>query len=143
MDWIVWIWLALAIIFLIVEGFGVSLVSIWFAVGAFAAVAVHLLGGELWLQILVFLVVSGLTLACLRPLFRKFIKPKMVATNADAVIGTTGVVTEDIDNLTPQGQVKLGGMYWTARSTEGLRISTGSQITVDKIEGVKVYVTQV
>lgn len=143
MDWIVWIWLALAILFLIVEGTTVSLVSIWFAAGAFAAVAVTLLGGELWLQILVFLAVAAVTLACLRPLFRRFIKPKVVATNADAVIGSTGYVTEDIDNLTAQGQVKLGGMYWTARSTEGLRISTGTKITVDKIEGVKVYVTQV
>lgn len=143
MDWIVWIWLALAIMFLIVEGVTVSLVSIWFAAGAFAAVVVNLLGGALWLQILVFLAVSAVMLACLRPVFRRFIKPKMVATNADAVIGTTGYVTEDIDNLAAQGRVKLGGMYWTARSTEGLRISTGTQITVDKIEGVKVYVTQV
>ena len=143
MDWIVWIWLALAILFLIVEGVTVSLVSIWFAAGSFAAVVVNLLGGALWLQILVFLAVSAVTLACLRPLFRRFIKPRLVATNADAVIGSTGYVTEEIDNLTAKGQVKLGGMYWTARSTEGLRISTGSEITVDKIEGVKVYVTQV
>ena len=143
MDWIVWIWLALAILFLIVEGVTVSLVSIWFAAGSFAAVVVNLLGGALWLQILVFLAVAAVTLACLRPLFRRFIKPRLVATNADAVIGSTGYVTEEIDNLTAKGQVKLGGMYWTARSTEGLRISTGSEITVDKIEGVKVYVTQV
>lgn len=143
MDWIVWIWLALAILFLIVEGVTVSLVSIWFAAGSFAAVVVNLLGGALWLQILVFLAVAAVTLACLRPLFRRFIKPRLVATNADAVIGSTGYVTEEIDNLAAKGQVKLGGMYWTARSTEGLRISTGSEITVDKIEGVKVYVTQV
>lgn len=143
MDWTLWLWLALAVVFLIMEGCTVSLVSIWFAVGAFCALAADLLGAELWLQVLIFLVVSAAALACLRPLFRRFIKPKLVPTNADSLIGTAGVVTEEIDNLATQGQVKLGGMYWSARSTEGKKISTGSQITVDKIEGVKVFVTQV
>lgn len=141
MNLALWIWLALMVVFLIVEGATVSLVSIWFAVGALAAIAANLLGAQLWLQILIFLAVSGVMLACLRPLFRKFIKPKVVATNADSVIGSEGFVTEDIDNLSAQGQVKLGGMYWSARSTSGEKISTGSQITVDKIEGVKVFVT--
>ncbi len=141
MNLALWIWLALMVVFLIVEGATVCLVSIWFAVGALAAIAANLLGVQLWLQILIFLAVSGVMLACLRPLFRKFIKPKVVATNADSVIGSEGFVTEDIDNLSAQGQVKLGGMYWSARSTSGEKISTGSQITVDKIEGVKVFVT--
>lgn len=143
MNWVPWIWLALAVIFLIVEGSTVSLVSIWFTVGALSAMTASLLGAQLWLQILIFLAVSGAMLVCLRPLFRKFIKPKVVATNTDSVIGSEGFVTEDIDNRSSQGQVKLGGMYWSARSTSGAKISTGSQITVDKIEGVKVFVTQV
>jgi membrane protein implicated in regulation of membrane protease activity len=141
MNWALWIWLALAVLFLVVEACTVSLVSIWFSVGALAAVVTNLLGGALWLQLLLFLVVSAALLACLRPLFRKFIKPKMVATNADSVIGTTGFVTEEISQQS--GQVKLGGMYWSARSTTGEKISTGCEITVDKIEGVKVFVTQV
>ena len=142
MNWPLWIWLGLSVVFLIVEGCTVSLVSIWFAVGGLAAVIANLLGAQLWLQILVFLVVSAGLLACLRPTFRKWIKPKMVPTNIDSVIGTTGFVTEDIDNLSACGQVKLGGMYWSARSTSGENISTGTKITVDKIEGVKVFVTQ-
>jgi membrane protein implicated in regulation of membrane protease activity len=141
MNWALWIWLALAVLFLVVEACTVSLVSIWFSAGALAAVVTNLLGGALWLQLLLFLVVAAALLACLRPLFRKFIKPKMVATNVDSVIGTTGFVTEEISQQS--GQVKLGGMYWSARSTTGEKISTGCEVTVDKIEGVKVFVTQV
>lgn len=143
MNWVLWIWLALAVVFLIVEGSTVSLISIWFAVGALAAMVASLWGASLWLQLLIFVAVSGAMLACLRPLFCKFIKPKVIATNTDSVIGSEGLVTEDIDNLSAQGQVKLGGLYWSARSTSGEKISTGSQITVDKVEGVKVFVTQV
>lgn len=143
MNWSLWIWLGLTVVFLIVEGCTVNLVSIWFAVGALTAMVTDMLGGQLWLQVLIFLAVSALMLACLRPLFRKFIKPKVVPTNVDSVIGSLGYVTEDIDNLAAQGQVKLGGMHWTARSTSGEKISTGCEITVDKIEGVKVFVTQV
>ena len=141
MNWALWIWLTLVVLFLVVEACTVSLVSIWFSAGALAAVVTNLLGGALWLQLLIFLVVAAALLACLRPLFRKFIKPKMVATNVDSVIGTTGFVTEEISQQS--GQVKLGGMYWSARSTTGEKISTGCEITVDKIEGVKVFVTQV
>lgn len=143
MNWALWIWLALSIVFLIVESGTVGLVSIWFAVGSLAAMVTSMLGGALWLQLLIFFAISGGLLACLRPLFRKFIKPKVVSTNVDSVIGSTGFVTEDIDNISAHGQVKLGGMYWTARSSSGEKISTGTQITVDKIEGVKVYVTKV
>lgn len=143
MNWSLWIWLGLTVLFLIVEGCTVNLVSIWFAIGGLSAVVTNLLGGQLWLQVLIFLAVSAVMLACLRPLSRKFIKPKVVPTNVDAMIGSAGFVTEEIDNLAARGQVKLGGMVWTARSTSGEKISTGCEITVDKIEGVKVFVTQV
>lgn len=136
-------WLVAMLVFLAVEGASVSLVSVWFAAGALAALIAALLGGELWLQILLFVVVTGATLACLRPMVRKFIKPRITSTNVDAVIGTEGYVTADIDNLNAVGQVKLGGMEWTARSTSGEPISAGTLVKVDKIEGVKAFVSPV
>ena len=136
-------WLVAMLVFLAVEGASVSLVSVWFAAGALAALIAALLGGELWLQIVLFVVVAGLTLACLRPLVRKFIKPRITKTNVDAVIGAEGYVTADIDNLNAVGQVKLNGMEWTARSTSGDPISAGTLVKVDKIEGVKAFVSPV
>lgn len=138
------VWFALMVAFLIAEGAcPFHLISVWFAVGALAAVAVSLLGGSVWLQITVFLVVSGVLLISLWPIVRKFLKPKLVKTNVDALVGSSGYVTADIDNLAATGQVKLGAMEWTARSTSGNAIAAGKLVKVDRIEGVKAFVSEV
>ena len=137
------IWLGIMVVFLFMEANTVSLVSIWFAAGSLAALIASLFGAQLWLQITLFLVVSAATLACLRPLVRKYIKPKIVPTNTDALLQSQGYVTEDIDNLAAHGQVKLGAMELTARSTNGNPIPQGTLVKVDKIEGVKAFVTPV
>lgn len=143
MNWAAIIWLVLMVVFLAVEASTVTLVSLWFAAGSLCAMVVSLLGGALWLQTTVFLAVSVVLLTALRPLVRKFITPKLTATNVDSVIGSTGLVSVAIDNVTASGQVKLGAMYWTARSTGGDPIPEGTRVRVDKIEGVKVFVTPV
>ena len=139
MDWVVW--LILMVVFLIAEACTVSLVSIWFAVGSMGALIASVCDAQLWIQIAVFIVLSATLLACMRPFVKKFIKPKITATNADSIIGSEGFVTEDIDNLSARGQVKLGGMFWSARSTSGDPISKDTKVKVDRIEGVKVFVS--
>jgi len=141
MDLVAVLWLVLLVVFLIVEASTVTLVSLWFAAGSLIALFVSLLGGPLWLQLLLFLAVSTLSLLALRPVFRKFIRPKLTATNVDSVIGSTGLVTTPIDNVSASGQVKLGAMEWTARSTSGALIEAGTLVRVDRIEGVKVFVS--
>ena len=137
------LWLVLLIVFLMMEAQTVAMVSLWFGAGALAALITALCGGEFWLQIVIFFGVSILSLASLRPLTRKFFTPKITKTNVDSVIGSEGLVTADIDNITAQGQVKLGAMEWTARSTDGSIISEGTLVKVDRIEGVKAFVTPV
>ena len=138
-----WIWLIMAVIFLIAEAATVTMVSLWFAGGCLAALAVALLGGSWGLQLGTVLVVSAALLACLRPIARKHFTPKLTKTNVDAVIGSQGYVTADIDNIAATGKVKLGAMEWTARSTAGTQIPAGTLVKVDKIEGVKAFVTPV
>ncbi len=137
------VWLGLMILFLIAEGATVSLVSLWFAAGAVVAMFAALLGAGAWLQTGLFLAVSGALLLMLRPIVRRYLVPKITATNVDSLVGATGLVTVAIDNVTASGQVKLGAMEWTARSTTGENIPQGTLIRVDRIEGVKVYVTPV
>ena len=138
-----WIWLILAVVFLLAEAATVTTVSLWFAGGCLAAMVVALTGGSLGFQVFVALAVSAGLLACLRPIVRKHFTPKLTKTNVDAVIGSRGYVTADIDNLAATGTVKLGAMEWTARSTAGTAIPAGTLVKVDKIEGVKVFVTAV
>ena len=142
MNWEAISWFAAMLVFLIVEAAcPIHLVSIWFAAGALVARVISILDGMLWLQITAFCVVSGALLFALWPFIRKFLNPHLTKTNVDAVIGTQGVVTAEIDNLNAVGQVKIGGMEWTARSTTGANIPAGTRIQVDRIEGVKAFVS--
>ena len=144
MDLVAIIWMGLLIAFLIVEAAcPIHLVSIWFATGSLAALVVYWLHGPLWLQVLLFFLVSGGLLLALWPFTKKFLNPNVTATNIDSVIGSIGIVTATIDNIEAHGQVKLNGMEWSARSTTGEAIEAHTRVRVDKIEGVKVFVTPV
>jgi membrane protein implicated in regulation of membrane protease activity len=137
------VWLALLIIFAGLEGISVGLTSIWFAAGALCALVVALLGGGLWLQIVVFIVVSALCMLAIRPLAKKILTPRVQATNADRIIGQEALVTEDIDDLQGKGAVVIGGVTWTARSGTDQIIPNGTKVKVLRIEGVKVFVETV
>lgn len=138
-------WVVLMVIFLVVEAAcPVHLVSVWFAAGALISAIVGQFGGEIWLQVVVFLAVSIGALLLMWRYVVKFMKGgENTKTNLDSVIGSQGYVTAAIDNLNATGQVKLGGMYWTARSSDGKIIPEGTLVQVDRIEGVKVFVTVV
>ena len=134
-------WLIAFILFVVGEAVTVGLVAIWFAVGALGALAAAALGGGLWLQIVIFLLLSALSLMLLKPLSRRWMAGhKAARTNADRVIGETALVTEDIDNTMATGQVQVDGQIWTARSAYGVVIPAGSRVKVLSIQGVKVMV---
>ena len=135
------VWLILLVVFVIAEAATVSMVSSWFAGGALVALLVSLIGGAVWLQTLVFFTVSIVLLALLRPVVRKFLKPRLVQTNADSLIGTTCRVIEPIDDA--QGRVQVGDISWSARSENGGEIPVGAQVKILKIQGVKLLVEEV
>lgn len=142
MNWLAIIWLGLMALFLVIEAAcPIHLVSVWFAAASLVAMVVALLGGALWLQIVVFLVVSVALLGCFWPLVKKFINPNVTATNADSLIGLVAHVTEDIDNIDGLGRVKVNGMYWAARSFDGNAIAKGTLVRIERIEGVKLIVS--
>ena len=134
------LWLALLIVFAVLEASTVSLVSLWFMGGALTALIAALCGAEIWLQIILFFVVSIALLLCLRPLSKKLLKKKKVATNADSNIGKTAVVTETIDNLRGTGAVKISGVEWSARSVDDSVLEKDAVVRILRIEGVKVCV---
>ena len=143
MNWAAIVWLVLIVVFLMIEASTVTLVSLWFAAGSLAALLVSLLKAPLWFQAGVFVIVSAVCLTALRPLVRKHINPKITKTNVDAMVGATGLVTTPIDNVSAVGQVKLGAMYWTARSVSGDPIPQDTLVRVVRIEGVKAFVEPV
>ena len=135
------VWLVAMIVLLIIEGIVPGLVSIWFAIGAFAAMISAILGAPLWLQVLWFFAVSILMLCLTRPFAKKYVNSRAMRTNADMLIGKECVVTEAIDNVLGTGAVTVGGKVWTARTEEpDGKAETGKVMTVVKIEGVKLIV---
>lgn len=133
-------WLIVFIILIVVEAATVSLTSIWFAAGALAALISAAFDAPIELQVIWFIIVSGVTLYFTRPLAKKYLNSKRTATNADRVLDSVCIVTEEIDNFAGTGTVSVGGKLWTARSKTGDKISKGETVKAMSIEGVKLIV---
>lgn len=134
-------WLVAMVVLLIIEAAIPGLVSIWFALGALAALISAMCHAPIWLQIVWFVVVSVLALILTRPFVRKYVNSRTTPTNADMGIGKDAVVTEPIDNLHAKGAVLLDGKTWTARmADETQRAEEGETVRVLRIEGVKLIV---
>lgn len=133
-------WLIILVVLALAEAATINLVSIWFAAGALVALLVSLFCQNFWIQLVLFILVSTLCLALVRPLAQKKFTPHLRPTNLDLLLGQDAVVTEDIDNLASTGQVKVGGQIWTARNEVEEPIPAGTIVQVLRIEGVKIIV---
>ena len=134
------LWLIIAVILGILEAVTVSLVSIWFAIGALAAIIPAYFEVPFWGQILVFLAVSAIAFAFTKRFFKDVVKVKKQPTNSDSLIGTDGIVTAEINNLEGAGKVYISGLTWSAKSKNGEKIPEGAVVTVYKIEGATLIV---
>ena len=133
-------WLVAAVILFVIEALTVNLVCIWFACGALLAMITAFFGVPFYAQLPIFLIASVAVLFAWRPWLKKKIVPKKTATNADMVIGQTGIVLEAIDNVAEAGRVSAGGLSWSARSADGSAIPAQETIVVKSIDGVKLIV---
>ena len=134
------IWAVLMIIMLVTEAATQSLVSIWFAAGALSALLAAVLGASLSIQTAVFFFVSGILLAFLLPFAKRKIETVKTATNADRIIGKTGVVTQAIDPTEGKGQIRILGSIWSAKTADGSILAEGTEVIVEDISGVKAVV---
>lgn len=135
-------WIIAMVAFLIVEAVTVGLASIWFAVGSLAAMFCAMFGAQIWLQVVVFLIVSAAALYFTRPLVKKYINEKKQPTNADMSIGKECRVTETVNNIAGTGAVYIDGKTWTARSENDEIIPEGELVRALRIEGVKLIVSK-
>lgn len=135
------IWLALVIIFAIMEMISLGLTSIWFAGGAFVAAISAMLGAPIWLQILIFIVVSAVLLASTRGVAKTFLEKKLEKTNAEGLVGKSSIVVETIDNAASTGKIRIGDVEWTARAIQETQvIPKDSKVMIREITGVKCMV---
>lgn len=136
-----YLWLAAAVIFVLVEAGTMGLTSIWFAFGSLAALLLALLGCSIPVQAAGFLLAAGALLLMIRPLTQKHFRIGREKTNADRIIGMKGIVLQTIDNQAATGQVRVAGQVWTARSENSdVTFPEGAEVTIQAISGVKVLV---
>lgn len=137
------IWLILMVVFLIIEAITMGLTTIWFAVGALVAMILALFGVPIGVQVTVFLILSIACLFFLYPVVKNKIKPGQTRTNYETVIDKVGIVTEKIDNMKAQGQVKVEGQIWSAKALEDIEIEVGAKVKIIEVIGVKLIVSAI
>ena len=137
-------WLIAAGIFFIIEIATVGFLVFWFGIGALIAMVVSIFVPNVYIQALVFIVSSTLLIFFTKPFVNKFVnKEKTIATNAYSIIGRTGIVTIEINDLKGTGQVKIGGETWSAKTLSEETIPENTEIEVVKIDVVKAIVQKV
>lgn len=133
-------WLILVILLIVVEVATYQLVAVWFAVGAVAALVASLFELSGTVQIVVFVIVSAISLIASRPMVKKVQSAPKDKTNADRVIGRTARVIVPI-TAEQKGRVHVDGLDWSAAAqTMGECFEVGQEVIVARIEGVTVYV---
>lgn len=133
-------WLTVAVLAGVIEALTAGLFSIWFVIGALAAVIPAWFGASVDLQITAFIAASAFALALTRPFFQRLLRVKKTPTNADMVIGADAVVLSQVDNILGHGRVRAGGLEWEARSADGTKIEKGAVVKVVELSGVTLIV---
>ena len=141
MEEIMIFWMVLLILCIGIEVLTLGLTTIWFAGGALVAIFANLLYAPIFVQIVLFFLVSLVLLFFTRPIAVKYFNRDRVKTNVESMVGRQAIVTEEIDNMKATGQVTVSGQEWTARSwDEGVKIPEGEIVAVKSISGVKLIV---
>lgn len=134
------VWLIILVVLIIIELVTLGLTTIWFAGGSLAAFIAAVAGGDIYVQVGLFLVVSVVLLLFTRPFAVKFLNKTRTSTNADSYIGKQAVVLEAISNLQSKGKVTFNGIEWTARTKDDKEIEKDSIVNIIAIDGVKLIV---
>jgi len=134
-----WFWVALTVIFTIIEVFTLGLTTIWFAISALVMVFLSFLRIPLVFQILIFLAISAVLLFFTRPIAIKKLKIGKEKTNVDSLAGKCALVTKKITEF-DNGEVKINGLIWTARTEDGSILTEGNKCEIVRIEGVHAIV---
>ena len=142
-EYMVWIWLGIFVIAVIAEVATQDLVSIWFALGSLVALCVSF-GVPFWVEIIVFFVISTITLIFTRPFIKKLMARQVRKTNTDDFIGKRVKVIKEIDKF-DGGEVKINGIVYTAILLDDVTetIKEDSIVEIVTLKGNKVVVREI
>lgn len=133
----------LGIALAIAEAFTATFLIVFFSVGALAAAGAAWLGAPLLVQVIVFAVVSGLSVGALRPIVLRHARPALESGETpigmEAIEGSRGTVLEEVD--ADRGMIKIDGEIWQARSFDGNeKYLPGERVRILKVKGATAIV---
>lgn len=112
-----------------------------FSIGAIAAAICGALGIPFMIQIIVFAIISIISLAIGYPLLKK--KYKVMHQSIPLMEETyIGKVMKSEKEIVNKAQVKVGGEYWTVVNEEDV-IHEGDKFVITGIEGIKLKIKKV
>ena len=134
-----WVWVAVTIICVVIESLTLALTTIWFGISAFVLVFLAFTPLPFVAQVFIFVALALVLLIFTRPVVKKKLSQKQIATNYERIIGQIAVVTKKITAL-DKGAIKINGMEWTAAVKEDIVLEKGSKCIIEEIAGVTAYV---
>ena len=135
-----YIWLIIAGLFIIIETFTSGFLIFWFGIGALVSMIISIFIEDIFIQTIIFIISSVILIFATKPFVKKFTNSQTISTNINSLIGKTGIVVKEIDNLASVGQVKVNGELWSAKSIDNQIISENTKVEIIKIDGVKLIV---
>lgn len=135
-----WIfWIAVGIVFLLIEMLTTALVSIWFVPAAIITCVLSLFIESLPLQVAIFVVLSAIFMVICRKLYNKHFKKKVDDVDQNEnLIGKNVKVTEDTNGIS--GRILSGDIYWKAVSENGETIAKGETAVVERVNGTTLVI---
>lgn len=134
------VWIAVAVIFGIIEVLTLGILTVWFAIGAVFAAVAAILGMGFLGQFVVFLVSSIVLLYFTRPIAEKYLKIGEHKTNAESLIGEKAIIIQSFEKG-QTGQAKVRGQVWSCEDVLGRdSYKEGDEVIIVKIEGVRLLI---
>ena len=136
------VWLLIAAVLFVGEIITAGFLLMWFAIAAVVSMLVSFITTNVFIQTLVFLIVSVILLIFTRPLLSKYTKGDNTIMNSKTIIGQKAIVTEEISLLKGTGQINVNGETWSAKiDNPDITIPKGSRVEIIGIDGVKACIS--
>jgi len=140
---LIYVWLIIFIVTILIEiATASTLVSIWFSLGSLFAMLVSLVIDSFMIQFVVFIIISIISLAMLRPLLKSKLIAQNISTNADRLIGQNFKVLSNSSD-TVLATVKANGIIWNVKPVDNISLQIDDMVNVISIEGSKLIVKKI
>ena len=143
MDTMFWIWLAVIVVTVVIEGLTLDMVSVWFTAGAIVPLILAAVGAVGWeIQLIIFIVISTVLILTLRKVTKRLLFKNGSKEQINTIIGKQTKMIEDATEDT-MGSIKINDVVWSAKSEKDETIKKGELVEIIRVSGNKAIVKKV